>query len=166
MKMLQLAIILMMFGSCSQEKMVKYTGKNFEMLYPASWAKQEKSNAIFFLTPKENEKDLFQENVNLMLQDLSQQPMSIEQYTELTKKQVIDNFGTSAIVSLKNTTIAGQQAKEFIYNMNYQGKSLKLKQYWFVKGNIAYLFSYTAEPAKYEKYESIVTEMIKSFKIF
>ncbi len=125
--MLQLAIILMMFGSCSQEKMVKYTGKNFEMLYPASWAKQEKSNAIFFLTPKENEKDLFQENVNLMLQDLSQQPMSIEQYTELTKKQVIDNFGTSAIVSLKNTTIAGQQAKEFIYNMNYQGKSLKLK---------------------------------------
>ncbi len=164
--MLQLAIILMMFGSCSQEKMVKYTGKNFEMLYPASWAKQEKSNAIFFLTPKENEKDLFQENVNLMLQDLSQQPMSIEQYTELTKKQVIDNFGTSAIVSLKNTTIAGQQAKEFIYNMNYQGKSLKLKQYWFVKGNIAYLFSYTAEPAKYEKYESIVTEMIKSFKIF
>ncbi|HQH17911.1 MAG TPA: PsbP-related protein [Bacteroidales bacterium] len=164
--MLQLAIILMMFGSCSQEKMVKYTGKNHEMLYPASWAKQEKSNAIFFLSPKENEKDLFQENVNLMLQDLSQQSMSLEQYTELTKKQVVDNFGASAIISLKNTTIAGQQGKEFVYSMNYQGRSLKLKQYWFIKGNIAYLFSYTADPTKYEKYESVVTEMIKSFKIF
>jgi len=136
------------------------------MLYPASWAKQEKSNAIFFLSPKENEKDLFQENVNLMLQDLSQQSMSLEQYTELTKKQVVDNFGASAIISLKNTTIAGQQGKEFVYSMNYQGRSLKLKQYWFIKGNIAYLFSYTADPTKYEKYESVVTEMIKSFKIF
>lgn len=164
MKMLQLAIILMMFGSCSKENMVKYTGKNYEMLYPSSWAKQEKSNAIFFLSPKENEKDMFQENVNLMLQDLSQQPMSLEQYTELTKKQVTDNFGAAAIVSLKNITIAGQQAKEFVYNMNYQGRSLKLKQYWLIKGNVAYLFSYTAEPSKYEKYETIVTEMIKSFK--
>lgn len=164
--MLQLAIMLMMFGSCSQEKMVKYIGKNYEILYPASWTKQEKSNAIFFLSPKDNGKDMFQENINLMLQDLSQQPMSLEQYTELTKKQVIDNFGAAAIVSIKNTTIAGLQGKEFVYNMNYQGRSLKLKQYWFTKGNIAYLFSYTAEPVKYEKYESVVTEMIKSFKIF
>lgn len=162
--MLQLSIILMMFGSCSQQKMVKYTGKNFEMLYPASWSKKEKSNAIFFLSPKENEKDLFQENVNLMLQDLSQQPMNLEQYTELTKKQVTDNLGASAIVSLKNATIAGQQAKEFVYDMNYQGRSLKLKQYWFIKGNIAYLFSYTAEPSEYDKYESTATEVINSFK--
>lgn len=164
--MLQLAIILMMFGSCSQEKMVKYTGKNYEMLYPAIWTKQEKSNAIFFLSPKESEKDMFQENINLMLQDLSQQPMNLDQYTELTKKQVIDNFGASAIVSLKSTTIAGQKGKEFVYNMNYQGRSLKLKQYWFIKGNIAYLFSYTAEPSQYEKYEKTATEIIKSFKFF
>src|SRR5690554_7356917 len=122
MKMLQIALILMMFGSCSQEKMLKHTGKNFEISYPESWDKQEKPNAVFFLSPKENEKDMFQENVNLMLQDLSQQPMSLEQYTELTKKQVIDNFGASAIVSLKNTTIAGQQGKEFVYDMNYQGR--------------------------------------------
>jgi eukaryotic-like serine/threonine-protein kinase len=164
MKMLQLAIILATFGSCSQEKMVKYKGKNYEILYPASWAKQEKSNAIFFMSPKENEKDLFQENVNVMLQDLSQQSMNLEQYTELTKKQVIDNFGATAIVSLKNITIAGQQGKEFVYSMNYKGRSLKLKQYWFIKENIAYLFSYTAELLKYEKYEKIATEIVQSFK--
>ncbi len=163
--MLQLAIILITLGGCTQEKMVKYTGKNYEMLYPVSWVKQERSNAIFFLSPKENEKDLFQENVNLMLQDLSQQPMNLEQYTDLTKKQVISSFGALAIVSLKNTTISGYPAKEFVYNMNYQGRNLKLKQYWLIKENIAYLFSYTTEPTKYEKYENIVTKIIKSFSL-
>jgi len=162
--MLQIAIVLMTLGSCSQEKMIKYTGKNYEILYPASWAKQEKLNVIFFLSPQENEKDLFQENVNLILQDLSQQSMSLEQYTELTKKQVTDNLGASAIISLKNITIAGQKGKEFVYNMNYEGKHLKLKQYWFIKENIAYLFSYTAQPEQYAKYENIATEMIQSFK--
>ena len=162
--MLQIAIVLMTLASCSQENMIKYTGKNYEILYPASWAKQEKLNVIFFLSPQENEKDLFQENVNLILQDLSQQSMSLEQYTELTKKQVTDNLGASAIISLKNITIAGQKGKEFVYNMNYEGKHLKLKQYWFIKENIAYLFSYTAQPEQYAKYENIATEMIQSFK--
>lgn len=163
--MLQITIALMMLGSCSQEKMLKYVGKNYEILYPASWTKQEKSNVIFFLSPKVNEKDMFQENVNLMLQDLSQQPMSLEQYTELTKKQITDNLGTSAIVSIKSTTLAGQQAKEFVYNMDYQGRKLKMKQYWFIKGNVAYLFTYTAEPLEFNKYERTATEMIQSFKI-
>lgn len=156
---------LMMFGNCTQQGWNKYAENGYEISYPESWSKQQKGKAVFFLSPKENNNDQFQENVNLILQDLSQQPMNLEQYTELTKKQVIDNFGASAIVSLKNTIIAGLQGKEIVYNMNYQGRILKLKQYWFIKGNIAYLFSYTAEPSKYEKYESTVTEMIKSFSI-
>ncbi len=101
-----------------------------------------------------------------MLQDLTQQPMNVEQYTELTKKQVTDNLGASAIVSLKSTTLAGQQGKEFIYNMSYKEKTFKVKQYWFIKGKLAYLFTYTAEPLEYEKYESIASDMINSFKFF
>lgn len=161
--MLQIALVLMIFGSCSQEKMLKHTGKNFEIFYSASWQKQEQASAIYFLSPKENEKDMFQENVNLVLQDLSQQPMNLEQYTELSKKQIIENFGASALVYIKATTLAGQEAKELVYNMNYQGRKLKLKQYWFIKGNTAYLFTYTAEPSQYDKYEKTATEIIRSF---
>lgn len=165
MKMLQLGLILVLTGSCSQEKMLKYISKNFEIIYPESWSKQEKSNAVFFLSPKKNDKDLFQENVNIILQDLSLQPMNLEQYTELTKKQVIDNFGKTAIISLKDITISNQKGKEFIYNMSYQGKELKLKQYWFVVNNTAYLISYTAEPKEFNSYETSISKMITGFKI-
>jgi len=160
-----LNLLTVLLVACSSMNWNEYVDNvnNYKIKYPDKWTKQSMPNGIAFLSPKENEKDMFQENVNLMLQDLSQQPMNLEQYTELTKKQVTDNLGASAIVSLKATTLAGQVAKELVYNMNYQGRSLKLKQYWFVKENTAYLYTYTAEPSKYDKYETTATELIRSF---
>ncbi len=140
--------------------------KHFNMKYPDKWTKQNSANTIIFLSPRESDKDLFQENVNLMLQDLSKQPMNLSQYTELAKKQIIDNLGASAIVSIKKIILAGQQGREIVYYMKYQSKSLKLKQYWFIKESTAYLFTYTAEPSDYDKYESVATTIINSFRFF
>lgn len=166
--MLNILITVLLVACTASTNWLTYTDNvnHFSFSYPDKWSKRMGANTIGFLSPKEGEKDKFQENVGLMLQDLSQQPMNLEGYTELTKKQIVANLGESAIISLKSTTLAGQQTKEFIYNMNYQGKSLKIKQYWFIKGNVAYLFTYTAEPSEYDKYESTATEMIKSFKFF
>jgi hypothetical protein len=142
-----------------------YTDKvnHFNIQYPEEWAKQTVPNAIAFLSPKENKNDVFQENVNLMLQDISQQPINIEQYTEITKKQITKNAGDSAIISLKSVVLAGQKSKELIYKVKYQGRDLKFKQYWFIKEQTVYLFTYTAEPDQYEKYEKTATEIIQSF---
>lgn len=167
--MMKMKILFIIFTACSTTiNWLTYTDdiNHFSIKYPDKWIKRLSNGSIAFLSPKEGNKDIFQENVNLMLQDLTQQPMNVEQYTELTKKQVTDNLGASAIVSLKSTTLAGQQGKEFIYNMSYKEKTFKVKQYWFIKGKLAYLFTYTAEPLEYEKYESIASDMINSFKFF
>lgn len=138
----------------------------FTMNYPKEWTKKEVGNAVAFLSPREDDKDLFQENVNIMLQDLSGQPVTLEQYTELTKKQIADNSGAGAILSQSSTTIGGQKAVEMVYNLNFQGRTLKIKQYWFIKGNKAFLFTYTAEPSQFSKYEETATSVINSFSFF
>lgn len=137
---------------------------HFKINYSDKWVKQNTNGAIAFLSPKEGESDLFQENVNIMFQDLSKQPINLDQYTEITRKQVLENLGSSAIVSLKDATLAGQKAKEFVYNMEYNGRKLKMKQYWFIKSETAYILTYTSEPSQYEKYEDIATETMQSFK--
>lgn len=162
--MLQIVFLVLMSCSSLSWKEYKDNINHFIVKYPEKWQTKTSVNAVAFLSPREGEHDLFQENVNLMLQDLSQQPLTLERYTEITKKQIVDNLGSSAIVSLKSTTLSGQPAQEFIYNMNYQGRVLKIKQVWFIKGTIAYLFTYTAEPNKYDKYLDISTEIINSFK--
>jgi hypothetical protein len=90
--------------------------------------------------------------------------MTLQQFTELTKKQVADNLGTSANLTMQPTTLVGQNAEVAHYNMTYQGRALKIKQYWFVKGIKAYVFTYTASPAQFARYDSTATQVIKSFR--
>lgn len=163
-------IMIIGSSSCSQEKMNKHTDSKYEISYPESWTKQQKGTAAFFLSPQENEKDLFQENVNVMVQDLSSQPMTLEEYTDLTKQQIIQALGTSAIISLKDMDFAGQKAKEMIYNMPKnpmagRNFNLKLRQIWFVKDSKAYLFTYTAEKNEYENDLEVAKQTIDSFKL-
>ena len=135
----------------------------FTMSYPKEWSQQASGNIVAFLSPKADAKDQFQENVNLMLQDISAQPMTLEQYTDLTKKQVTDAGGAGAIVSQAPTVLAGHKAMQLIYNFSYQGHALKVKQYYFIKGKTVFLFSYTAEPGQFAKYEQTATAIINSF---
>jgi len=165
-----LIVTIMMLGSCAQEKMNKYVAESYEISYPEKWVKQAKPNMVLFLSPQKNKTDFFQENVNVMLQDLSSQPMTLEEYTDLTKQQVTQALGASAIISLKDMNFAGQKAKEMIYNMPKnpmagRNFNLKLRQIWFVKENKAYLFTYTAEKDEYENYLEVAKQTIDSFKL-
>jgi len=165
-----LFIIIIGSSSCSQENMNKYTESKYEISYPENWIKQQKGKAIFFLAPKENEKDLFQENVNTIVQDLSSQPMTLEEYTNLTKTQITQALGSSAIVSVKDLNFAGQKAKEMVYTMPknpMQGRNLnlKLRQVWFIKSNNAYLLTYTAQNSEYDNYLETAKGIFDSFKL-
>ncbi len=163
-------IMIIGSSSCSQENMNKHTDSKYEISYPESWAKQQKGTATFFLSPKENEKDVFLENVNVMVQDLSNQPMTLEDYTNLTKQQVTQAFGSSAIVSVKDLNFAGQQAKEMVYTMPknpMQGRNqnLKLRQVWFINNSKAYLLTYTAQSSEYDKFLETAKTIFSSFKL-
>ncbi|MBL4755623.1 MAG: hypothetical protein JKY52_18780 [Flavobacteriales bacterium] len=75
--------------SCSYDWST-YTDSNnrFSLSYHNTWEKQNKGTTTLFLSPKEGEKDQFRENVNIMAQDLSSQPLTLEEYTDLTKQQI------------------------------------------------------------------------------
>lgn len=163
-------IMIIGSNSCSQEKMNKHTDSRYEISYPESWTKQQNGTATFFLSPKENEKDVFQENVNVIVQDLRNLPMTLEDYTKLTKEQITQAIGSSVIESVKDINLAGQQAKEIIYTMPknpMQGRNLNLKlcQVWFIKGKKAYLFTYTAQSSEYDKYFETAKAIFDSFKL-
>ena len=92
--------------------------------------------------------------------------IDLEKYIDITKKQITENVGPSAQMTIKDISFSGQKAKEIIFNMNYSGRNLKVKQYVFIKLNLAYLFTYTAEQSKFDKYEPVSTTLINSFRFF
>src|SRR5579859_7427601 len=128
--------------------------------YPKDWAKATIPTGIAFLSPKEGAGDIFQENVNVMVQDLADQGMTLDQFTTFNKKQLMDNIGAAAIISILPAKLVGESAKVALYSMNYQGHPLKVKQFWFIKNKKSYIFTYTAFPAQYTKYEGVATRVI------
>jgi len=100
-----------------------------------------------------------------MLQDLSAQPMTLKEYTDLTKKQYTDGYGPSSVLSIKDTTFCGQPAEVSIFKISYGGQPIKLEQCWFIIKNTAYLLTYTARPEKFENYRHTAEKLIRSFKV-
>lgn len=166
MKNILTSLLLTVFVSCSLFSWNTYTDRvnKFSVQYPNDWTKEIRGNSVIFLSPFNGSGDRFKENVNIMLQDLSQQQITLEQYTDITKESVIANLGKQAIVSLEDATIQGMAAKKFVYNMDMNGNNLRIKQYWFIKNKMAYLFTYTAELAKYSEYEATANKIAESFK--
>lgn len=134
------------------------------MSYPEKWEVKENENMLAFLSPTENENDIFQENVNLIIQDLSAQPMTLDEFTKLSQDQLKQYLAKAPVTKLTHTTLVGQKADQLEYSAEYQGFKLKLRQYWFIKDNKAYVFTYTANEATFQQYLAPADQIIKSFK--
>ncbi len=150
----------------------KYThpSNDFSIRYPSDWSVEEnkKGVATILLSPLENDLDLFKENVNIVVQDLSIHPLNLEEYTKLAIKQMKIVFKKNmSILESKPVKLAGRPAHEFVYlgNMGDGRANIKIMHIWTLDGLTAYQVTYTALEDKYDKYLLKVKEMIRSFKI-
>jgi hypothetical protein len=108
--------------------------------------------------------DEVRETVSIFIQDLTDNPATLEDFTEIS-------FGTIAeknILESGESTLGGLDAHRIIYTsftpdvINSNSKFLEVLT---VVGNTAYLITYRAEEKDYEKYLSQVETMIDSIEI-
>jgi hypothetical protein len=139
------------------------TQNHIKMRYPDTWTAGTEQGILIFKSPLADAADKFQENVNVVLQDLSSHPMTLEEFTTLSVEQYKQMKGTVEFISISDVTLAGQKTKKAVLKMNYYGTQLKLKQMWFVKNKAAYLITYTAAEAEFANYEPLATTLMNSF---
>jgi serine/threonine-protein kinase len=139
------------------------TQNHIKMRYPDTWTAGTEQGILIFKSPLADAADKFQENVNVVLQDLSSHPMTLEEFTTLSVEQYKQMKGTVEFISISDVTLAGQKTKKAVLKMNYYGTQLKLKQMWFVKKNTAYLITYTATEGEFGNYETEATNLMNSF---
>jgi hypothetical protein len=135
--------------------------------YPADWTKQEQvmGMVVAFLAPRESGSDVFQENVNIIVQDLSDQPMTLAEYTELSIAQIEQFITDASILDSSAVTLAGIPGHKVVLTGRQGQYDLKWMQVWTVQNNKAYVISYTAEISKYSTFLGTAQEMIDSFEI-
>ena len=169
--LLGIVLILSVVWVVSEEQRFShYRNKKggFSIRYPASWAYEENLGgaAVIFFSPQENDLDFFKESVNVVVQDLSANPMELKPYSEIAIEQMRlvfkDNF---VILESGLTFISGQPGYKLIFLGKGPENELKYMSVWTIKNQTAYQVTYTALSSQYDRYQLKVKRMLSSFRI-
>ena len=166
-------IILILSGAwvASREyrfKSYKNSEHGFSIKYPAAWSLEENKNGavVLFYSPQENDLDFFKESVNVVVQDISGNPMDIRGYSQLAIEQMEAVFGENMIIIESAPTFFADRTG---YKLIFLGKGpetdLRYMSVWTIEGLTAYQVTYTSLNSQYERYVSKVKRMLRSFRI-
>ena len=140
----------------------------FALKYPANWSFAENKNgaAAIFVSPKENALDIFQESVNIVVQNISANPMDLGKYTETAITQMQAVFGTNLeILDSSPTFIDRRPAHQFIFIGKGPDGNLQYQCRWTLVGTTAYQITYTAIASGYERHLTEAERIMNSFRI-
>lgn len=136
---------------------------DYEVSFPSNFRYDDsKTRGTEFIvyTEKEDEKDTFIENINLLVQNLKESQIDLNHYIEITEKQINEN---GILIESKRTILNNSDVHILTYEANLNVRNLKFHQYILVKNEKAYILTYTAEIDKFDIY---LPEIIKIFNSF
>ncbi len=170
-KGMTLFIILTAFLSCNENKIISYKSeKGFSFSYSdEEWSIEDTEDILLLFSNTIKGPD-FRTNINILVQDLSSHPMSLQGYHRLTLQQIVQALGEKALQNEKDVEISGYPAKEIIYIIPQDIKKenyleLKIKQVYLIRDNKAYLITYTSEPKNFEVSLTQGNKVFETFKI-
>lgn len=142
----------------------KDSTNTYTVTYPASWQPKVIEGAQFWRSPMEDKHDIFRENVNLVLQDMPTPPITLKEYTDLSREQINGMGGVGKVLSERKVDLNGLEAMEMVCDFTFEGSATKVKNIFFIKGKHVYLFTYTGLPETFEQYEAAADKLMWSFK--
>ena len=144
-----LLIAFFLFSKGKDRLFERYANKEkgFSIKYPKEWTVVENKNgaAVLFYSPKENELDYFQESVNIVVQDISDDPMNISDYSEKAIDQ-LDAVYEENLTILESGPMFTQGRTAYKMEFIVGGVEPKAKylSVWTLKDNKAFQVTYMA----------------------
>ncbi|HET6513110.1 MAG TPA: hypothetical protein VFH43_13030 [Candidatus Kapabacteria bacterium] len=161
---LSLSLLLDLTWLTHTDELAQYT-----IAYPETWEKTMTEGYVTFLTAAKDSNDTFRENVNVLIQDLTQQPTSMEQYTQITKDWILETGGPEGLISETNIQLSGLPAKEVMYKLPATAfdftEPLLFYQVWIITPEKAFLLTYSGTIAEFDIHLENAKKTIHSFKL-
>jgi eukaryotic-like serine/threonine-protein kinase len=160
--------IFLVPGFTSKQVFLNYedSTQGIIMKFPQNWKRIDLKNPITgewaaFMSPPQNG-DPFPEKLTLTIEPFKG---TLEEYGNSINKEITKNPESKIVNPISATTLAYKPAGQLVYTDNNGGNNLKTWQIWTLKGDQAYIISYTANINDYDKFRDIAETMIKSFEI-
>lgn len=156
-------------GSKPPENFLTYGNSTLgiKIKYPQSWERRDIDNLITsevvaFVSPKQSNTDKFQEKLTISVEDFSG---TLQDFSDTSTKDITRHLVKAEIQKPSDTTLANKSAYKLIYTGKDEENNLKSMQLFTLKGDKAYVITYTAAIDNYNDFIQTAETMIKSFEI-
>jgi len=157
----------------NKEKFITHVNKThgFSLKYPNQWKidTTKPGVPVIIQSPSEGRLDSFIENVNVVVLNIENDPMTLREYTNRAIEQLVLVFAENIeIVESIPTRLDDREAHKLVYvggDSPDERTFMKIMHLWTIKDTTVYQFTYSASPVNYDKYWDDVQKMISSFEI-
>lgn len=172
-----LAILVVIMGitmtvsniSAIHEKWHNFSNDEFEISYPEGWtpdtSRREMGASVILLSDAENESDDFRENINVNIQDLSKQKMTVEQFAKISEAQISKMIQQVTILRSEKVTDTPGRMWCMEFENSKAGEELRWKQYYYPKDDKMYVLTFTAKKSAYDKFHLLADKIMNSFTL-
>lgn len=140
----------------------------FFLQYPSDW-KLDKSGqggtSLILFSKIASDEDLFEENVNVIIEDLSTFNIDLSQYVSISESQIKSMIKSAIIVESSKMKYGTQEYHRLVYTGYAGDLRLRFEQYYFMKNKKAYVITFTAEQDTYPEYKVTGERILNSFKL-
>jgi PsbP len=170
--LLTLTLSVLSFWSIAQTSskntILSFKKENYSIQYPKTWSLDTSGlmgSKLFLFSALENESDKFKENVNVMVQDLGGQDISLAQYAEISEPQIKSLLTDAKIYESTVITTAKVPYYKLMYSMKQGLFTLKIESLCYIKNRKAYLITFCAEFDKFDLFKNEGEQILKSFVV-
>ena len=135
--------------------------------YPKEWTVHEKAEGVgvvAFRSPPKGSMDAFQENLNIVVQDLGGRSIPLMQFSEMAINQLRQMYSNVEILESEPMVLSGKAGHKVEYIVRAELK-IKILQVWTIKNYKAYIITFSADADHYQDYSTTAWNMINSFQI-
>lgn len=138
--------------------------------YPDSLAFNDTvGNGVEFmlLWPRAGRSDLFQENINLLVQDFSQQKgrLDLATYVDISVQQIETMLTDGVVLENEEAAINGKIYQRLVYTGTQGRFRFKWLQYCRVEKRKAYLLTFTCEEAYFDEMAPLADQIMQTFDL-
>ena len=156
------------FLSFAQSNWKNLSTDAYKIDYPDNWEVNQSGlmgTEFYLFTALSGSDDKFRENINLMIHDLQVDDISLDDYIELTQKQIKTLLTNSKLIESKRLKNNGVEFHMLVYTARQGMFDLKVMQYFWLIDGKEYILTYTAEVKEFDKFFPDVEKSMNSFKI-
>jgi len=135
--------------------------------YPKSWKKKDgmREAVVLFMAPRTSPAQVFTANINITVQDLTGQDLTLDEYVHTTierEKQFIADY---ELINIEPATMAGHPACQITFAGKQGYTPLRFIQLCTLKNHRAYAITCAAEAKEFPSFMVQARQVIDSLRI-